>query len=120
VTGLTHPLLDGLDLPALELFFTEPVPRFSGHLSGELLQGGRSNLTYLLTEAGTRRVLRRPPLGGLTPSAHDMAREYRVIAALDGSGVPVAHAVEFGDDAILGVPFSTVDYIEGTGIRTTA
>src|SRR5207245_7591387 len=94
--------------------------RFSGHLSAELLQGGRSNLTYLLTDGTHRWVLRRPPLGGLTPSAHDMAREYRVIAALDGSGVPVAPAVEFGEDSVLGVPFSVVGYVEGTVIRTTA
>jgi aminoglycoside phosphotransferase (APT) family kinase protein len=120
VTGSAQRVLDGLDLPALERFFTERVPRFSGHLSAELLHGGRSNLTYLLTDGKHRWVLRRPPLGGLTPSAHDMAREYRVIAALDGSGVPVAHAVALCDDTFLGVPFSVVDYVDGTVIRTTA
>ncbi|PKV99994.1 aminoglycoside phosphotransferase (APT) family kinase protein [Amycolatopsis echigonensis] len=120
MTSSARPALDGLDLPALERFFTERVPGFSGRLSAELLEGGRSNLTYLLTDGDHRWVLRRPPLGGLTPSAHDMAREYRVIAALGGSGVPVAHAVEFGDDTVLGVPFSVVDYVEGAVIRTTA
>jgi aminoglycoside phosphotransferase (APT) family kinase protein len=43
-----------------------------------------------------------------------------VIAALDGNGVPVAHAVEFGEDTVLGVPFSVVDFVEGTVTRTTA
>jgi aminoglycoside phosphotransferase (APT) family kinase protein len=120
VTGSAPRVLDGLDLPALERFFTERVPRFSGHLSAELVHGGRSNLTYLLTDGKHRWVLRRSPLGGLTPSAHDMAREYRVITALDGSGVPVAHAVAFGEDTVLGIPFSVVDFVEGTVIRTTA
>ena len=76
MTGSAPRVLDGLDLPALERFFTERVPRFSGHLSAELVHGGRSNLTYLLTDGKHRWVLRHSPLGGLTPSAQDMAREY--------------------------------------------
>lgn len=111
--------VDGLDLPALERFFGERVPGFRGGLNAELLQGGRSNLTYLVTDGDTRWVLRRPPLGGLTPSAHDMQREYRVVAALAGSDVPVARAVTFGDaDDGLGVPFSVVEHIDGQVIRT--
>ena len=45
MTGSSPCVLDGLDLPALERFFTERVPRFSGHLSAKLVHGGRSNLT---------------------------------------------------------------------------
>ena len=85
--------LDGLDIPALERFFARHVPGFAGGLTAALLQGGRSNLTFVLTDGTRRWVLRRPPLGGLTPSAHDMGREYQVVAALAGSGVPVARAV---------------------------
>jgi aminoglycoside phosphotransferase (APT) family kinase protein len=111
--------VDGLDMPALERFFHEQVPGFAGHLSAGLLQGGRSNLTYVLTDGQRRWVLRRPPLGGLTPSAHDMSREYRVVAALRDSDVPVAPAVVLAGEDVLGVPFSVVEYVDGRVIRTT-
>jgi aminoglycoside phosphotransferase (APT) family kinase protein len=109
--------VDGLDLPALERFFADHVAGFRGRLAAELLQGGRSNLTYMLTDGHTRWVLRRPPLGGLTPSAHDMHREYRVVSALTGSDIPVAPAVAFGADS-QGVPFFVAGYVDGIVIRT--
>jgi len=108
---------DGLDLPALQKFFDAEVPG-TGELSAELMQGGRSNLTYRLTDGRSTWVLRRPPLGGLTPSAHDMAREYRVVAALSGTPIPVARAVALCEDtSVLGVPFAVVDYVAGRVIR---
>ncbi|WP_105972690.1 phosphotransferase family protein [Streptomyces geranii] len=110
--------VDGLEPAALERYFAEHVPEFRGGLTAELMQGGRSNLTYALTDGQTRWVLRRPPLGELTPSAHDMGREYRMIAALAGSGVPVARAVALADAEVLGVPFAVVEYVDGTVIRT--
>ncbi|WP_432845650.1 phosphotransferase family protein [Amycolatopsis sp. CA-161197] len=111
--------VDGLDLKALATFFSAEVPGFGGHLSAEMLQGGRSNLTYVLTDGRSRWVLRRPPLGGLTPSAHDMGREYRVVAALRDSDVPVARAVVLGGEDVIGVPFSVVEHVDGVVIRTT-
>jgi len=111
--------VDGLDLPALEAFFARTVPGFQGALSAEMLEGGRSNLTYVLTDGRTRWVLRRPPLGGLTPSAHDMGREYRVVAALRDSDVPVARAVALADADVIGVPFAVVEHVDGVVIRTT-
>ena len=66
-------------------------------------------------------VLRRPPLHGLTPSAHDMAREYRVVAALQDTAVPVARAVTMrDDDSVLGAPFQMVEYVPGRVVRTGA
>ena len=63
-------------------------------------------------------MLRRPPLHGLTPSAHDMAREYKVVAALEDTPVPVAHAVTMrNDDSVLGAPFQMVDYVPGRVVR---
>jgi aminoglycoside phosphotransferase (APT) family kinase protein len=109
---------DGLDLAVLKRFFDDHVPGFRGELVAELMHGGRSNLTYRITDGHTAWVLRRPPLGVLTPSAHDMGREYRVVSALNGSGVPVARAVAFGDASVMGVPFSVVEHVEGTVIRT--
>jgi aminoglycoside phosphotransferase (APT) family kinase protein len=64
-------------------------------------------------------VLRRPPLGGLTPSAHDMAREYRVVAALHGRGVPVARPLALCEDsAVIGAPFALVEFVSGRVVRT--
>jgi aminoglycoside phosphotransferase (APT) family kinase protein len=63
-------------------------------------------------------VLRRPPLHGLTPSAHDMAREYRVVAALQDTPVPVARALTMrNDDSVLGAPFQMVEYVPGRVVR---
>jgi aminoglycoside phosphotransferase (APT) family kinase protein len=89
----------------------------------QLIAGGRSNLTYRLAlsgPAGSRSlVLRRPPLGHVLPTAHDMGREYRVLSALAGTRVPVAQPVAFCDDAeIIGAPFYLMDYVPGSVIRT--
>jgi aminoglycoside phosphotransferase (APT) family kinase protein len=77
-----------------DLLATRPAAP-PGPLRAELLAGGRSNLTYLVTDGNSRWVLRRPPLGGLTPSAHDMAREYRVVSALYGHVLAALHAVPY-------------------------
>jgi aminoglycoside phosphotransferase (APT) family kinase protein len=119
MSAVENPTLDGLDMPAVERFLAEHVPGFAGGLSAELLQGGRSNLTFVLTDGRQRWVLRRPPLGGLTPSAHDMGREYQVVAALGGTGVPVARAVALAGPDVLGVPFSVVEHVDGRVISTT-
>ncbi|WP_436771039.1 phosphotransferase family protein [Yinghuangia sp. YIM S09857] len=118
MTGGSQPGVDGLELPLLEGFFAEHVAGFRGGLTAELLDGGRSNLTYKATDGERSWVIRRPPLGGLTPSAHDMAREYRFVSALADSPVPVPRAVALSDGALLGVPFSVVEFVPGTVIRT--
>lgn len=108
----------GLDLPALQRFVDAVVPGV-GRLHAELISGGRSNLTYRLTDGRSTWVLRRPPLGGLTPSAHDMAREYRVVAALHGRGVPVARPVVLCEDTVvIGAPFALVEFVDGRVVRT--
>jgi len=112
-------IVEGLDLAAVQKFFDAAVPEVRGPLRAELILGGRSNLTYRLTDGHSTWVLRRPPLGGLTPSAHDMAREYQVVAALADTSVPVPRPVALGQDlSILGIPFSVVDYVAGQVIRT--
>ena len=84
----------------------------------EFISGGRSNLTFLVFDDASKWVLRRPPLHGLTPSAHDMAREYRVVAALHDTPVPVARAVTMrNDDSVLGAPFQMVEYVAGRVVR---
>jgi aminoglycoside phosphotransferase (APT) family kinase protein len=110
--------LNGLDLRALDQHLQSiGIPR-SGELRAELISGGRSNLTFLVFDDASKWVLRRPPLHGLTPSAHDMAREYKVVAALEDTPVPVAHAVTMrNDDSVLGAPFQMVDYVPGRVVR---
>jgi aminoglycoside phosphotransferase (APT) family kinase protein len=79
------------------------------------VSGGRSNLTYLLTDAAGRpRVLRRPPLGTGPGSAHDVLREASIIAALAGSPVPVpAIAARCSDPAVIGAPFFVMEFVPG-------
>jgi aminoglycoside phosphotransferase (APT) family kinase protein len=112
--------LDGLDLAALDRHLDSVgIPR-RGELRAELISGGRSNLTFLVFDDASKWVLRRPPLHGLTPSAHDMAREYRVVAALEDTSVPVARAVTMrDDDSVLGAPFAMVEYVGGRVVRTS-
>jgi aminoglycoside phosphotransferase (APT) family kinase protein len=113
--------IDGLDLDALDRHLrSEGIPR-DGDLRAEFISGGRSNLTFLVFDDASKWVLRRPPLHGLTPSAHDMAREYKVVAALRDTPVPVARAVTMrNDDSVLGAPFQMVEYVPGRVVRHTA
>ncbi|MCH9733878.1 MAG: phosphotransferase family protein [Actinomycetia bacterium] len=110
--------LDGLDLGALDRYLHETGIARTGELRAELVSGGRSNLTFLVSDDASRWVLRRPPLHGLTPSAHDMAREYRVVAALADTPVPVARAITMSnDDSVLGAPFQMVEFVPGRVVR---
>ena len=91
-----------------------------GELRGvQLISGGRSNLKYRLDFDGGQLVLRRPPLGHVLPTAHDMSREYRVLTALRGSAVPVPDAIAICQDAgIIGAPFYLMRYVDGLVLRT--
>lgn len=110
--------LDGLDLDALDRHLRAVGVARTGELRAELIAGGRSNLTFLVGDDESQWVLRRPPLHGLTPSAHDMGREYRVVAALTDTAVPVAKAVTMSeDDSVLGAPFQMVEYVAGRVVR---
>lgn len=90
----------------------------AGPLRAEVLAGGRSNLTYLVTDGTSRWVVRRPPLGHVLPTAHDMAREYRVLSALWPTPVPVPRTVLLGTDE--GVPFSVMEHVDGTAYRAAS
>jgi aminoglycoside phosphotransferase (APT) family kinase protein len=113
-------VLPGLDVRALQdwLVTHEPSLVGAGPLSATLIAGGRSNLTYDLRGASEPLVLRRPPLGHVQSTAHDMAREFRVISALRGSHVPVPRAVRYVDDASAGVegPFYLMERVKGRPI----
>ncbi len=87
------------------------VPPFSF----ELIAGGRSNLTYAVTDAAGRHVvLRRPPLGHVLATAHDMAREHRIISALVGTAVPVPTTLALCTDTeVNGAPFYVMGFVDG-------
>ena len=87
-------------------------------LSFDLIAGGKSNLTFELhSDAGTL-ILRRPPIGPILASAHDMGREARVQRALTHTAVPVATII-FQDPAgeLIGAPFYVMDKVPGHVIR---
>ena len=113
---------DGLDLDALQSWFTAHVAEAGdGPLSASLIAGGRSNLTYLVTDGAHEWVVRRPPLGHVVATAHDMGREYRVMSALQGSTVPVPLTRAFcDDDTVIGAPFYVMDKVEGRVVRSTS
>jgi len=110
----------GLDLLRLRGFLDRARPGLvAGPLSGELIQGGKSNLTYTVTDGATTWVVRRPPLGHVLSTAHDMSREFRVISALAGTRVPVPRTVALCDDPeVVGAPFYVMQFVEGTVYRT--
>ncbi|HTZ44537.1 MAG TPA: phosphotransferase family protein [Jatrophihabitans sp.] len=105
----------GLDLARVEAWLDEAVPGLrQGPLAAEVIAGGRSNLTYRLTDGHARWALRRPPLGHVLPTAHDMAREHTVISALAGSAVPVPEPVALCTDPdLLGQPFYLMSFVDG-------
>ena len=79
-----------------------------------LIAGGKSNLTYRVDSPAGSVILRRPPLGHVLPTAHDMAREHRVMSALADTPVPVPAMLHLcTDPAVLGQPFYVMERVEG-------
>jgi aminoglycoside phosphotransferase (APT) family kinase protein len=121
VTDLSGAGVLGLDLGAVAAYLGEHCPEvgFSGPLGACLITGGLSNLTYELSDADGRAwVLRRPPLGHVLPTAHDMAREFRVTSALHGT-IPVARPhVLCQDESVIGAPFYIMEKVDGVVLRT--
>ncbi|GGV47864.1 acyl-CoA dehydrogenase [Streptomyces longisporoflavus] len=113
-----HP--PGLDLDQLRGHLDRERPGLvGGPLTARLIEGGRSNLTYAVTDGATRWVVRRPPLGHVLATAHDMKREHRVISALHGTDVPVpAPLLLCEDDAVIGASFYVMEFVDGTPYRT--
>jgi aminoglycoside phosphotransferase (APT) family kinase protein len=104
--------LPGLDLDRLRTYLG------TGELTATLFEGGRSNLTYAVTDGATRWVLRRPPLGHVLPTAHDMTREHRVLAALSKAGFPCpAPVLLCTDPDPIGAPFYLMEHVDGAIYR---
>ncbi|MEU7183479.1 MULTISPECIES: phosphotransferase family protein [Streptomyces] len=110
----------GLDPERLRAHLDQRLPGLTrGPLRARLIEGGRSNLTYRVTDGTSSWVVRRPPLGHVLATAHDMRREYRVISALHGTPVPVPEALLLcTDESVLGAPFYVMELVEGVPYRT--
>jgi len=115
-----HDSLPGLDLSVFESWMRRAHPELmtEAPLNARLITGGLSNLSFAISGGTAEWVLRRPPLGHVLTTAHDMAREYRVISALGGTALPVpeAHFHSLDDDAAAGVgaEFFLMDLVDGT------
>ncbi len=107
--------LPGLDLAALTTWIDGTHPGLRrGDLEAEVIAGGKSNLTYRVSDGATTWALRRPPLAHVLPTAHDMVREYTVISALQPTEVPVAQTVALCTDVeVIGSPFYLMSFVDG-------
>jgi len=91
-----------------------------GTVEASLFPGGRSNVTYRLVDAaGASIVLRRPPLGNVLPTAHDMGREHRVLTGLTRVGFPAPRALALcTDESVTGAPFLVMEFVDGRIVAT--
>ncbi|HEY0749004.1 MAG TPA: phosphotransferase, partial [Steroidobacteraceae bacterium] len=108
--------------PAQHTFDTAPltawmqshIQGFAGPIEVQQFAGGQSNPTFLVQSQSGPYVLRRKPPGKLLPSAHAVEREFRVLAALENTPVPVAHVHALCEDPeVIGSAFYVMDYVEG-------
>lgn len=109
-----------LDLPALVAWLAPRVPGVDGHLKAERMAGGQSNPSWILRGAGQSWVLRAKPAPAaeLLPSAHAIEREYRILAALQHTDVPVPRVRALcEDESVIGVAFYVMDFVEGRIFR---
>ena len=103
-----------LDDEILAIYLKKHLDGFCGPLTSKKFKGGQSNPTYLLEAKSGNYVLRRKPPGHLLASAHAVDREFRVLKALHGSKVPVAHPYHIcKDDSVIGSMFYVMEYIDG-------
>ena len=109
----------GIDVPAVSEWLQAHVAGAVAPFTFDVIAGGHSNLTFKVTGAdGTAFVLRRPPLGHVLASAHDMGREHRIISGLQQSAVPVAPALGFCDDlSVNDAPFYVMGFVNGYVLR---
>lgn len=110
----TEPV-EGIDRGRVSDWLQSSIEGVTPPFRFDLIAGGRSNLTFAVTDArGNRFVLRRPPLGHVLATAHDMAREHRIIAAVGRTSVPVPRALGLcTDESVNGAPFYVMSFVDG-------
>ncbi len=107
--------MQGVDVDKVTRWLQQNVQGALAPFEFSLITGGRSNLTFRVTGAdGAQFVLRRPPLGHVLATAHDMAREHRIISAVGSTGVPVPRTLGLcEDDEVNGAPFYVMAFVPG-------
>jgi aminoglycoside phosphotransferase (APT) family kinase protein len=112
----------GIRADAVTEWFVSSVPDVAPPLRFELVAGGRSNLTFRVDDAAGRSfALRRPPVSHVLPTAHDMAREHRILEALAPTPVPVPHPLGLcRDPDVTGAPFYVMTFVDGLVLRDAA
>jgi len=115
----TSSVAPGIDRGGLTSWFEEHLAEITPPLRFDLVAGGRSNLTYRVSDSeGRTFALRRPPISHVLPTAHDMGREHRVLSALGATDVPVP--TTFGlceDPSVTGAPFYVMEFVDGAVLR---
>ncbi len=116
----THDSPPGIDLVRIRRHLAAVLDAPpTGPLSASVIAGGRSNVTYRVTDGTTTWVVRRPPLGGVLATAHDVAREARVMYALADTDVPVPPVLHLCEDSgVIGAPFVVMGYVDGVVLRS--
>ncbi len=111
--------IEGVEVDRVTDWFVANAPEAAPPLQFDLIAGGRSNLTFRVVDtAGHAWVLRRPPLGQVLATAHDMSREHRIISALGPTDVPVPPTIGLcTDDAVNGAPFYVMGFVDGHVVR---
>ncbi|MGE4566326.1 MAG: phosphotransferase family protein [Acidimicrobiales bacterium] len=111
--------ISGINAANLQKWFDSKVGGLDGPLTFNPVTGGHSNLTYRVADSSGRQwVLRRPPLGHVLATAHDMSREHRIISALSDSGVPVPGIIGLCQDTeVNDAPFYVMDFVPGVILR---
>ena len=107
--------VEGINEEKVTAWLCDQIEGLAPPLQFTLIAGGHSNLTYRFVDRNRRAyVLRRPPLGHVLESAHDMSREHRIVSALQGSAVPVAPTFGLCEDKeINGAPFYIMGFVDG-------
>lgn len=107
--------VEGIDLDNVTAWLVERIDGLTAPLDFSLIAGGHSNLTYKFVDRnGAAYVLRRPPLGHILESAHDMAREHRIVSAVNQTNVPVPSTHGLCEDPdVNGLPFYIMKFVEG-------
>src|SRR6478609_1372562 len=107
--------MQGIDEPKVSAWLAEHIEGAEAPFDFTLIAGGRSNLTFRVVDAaGHAYVLRRPPLGHVLATAHDMGREHKIIAAVGTTDVPVPPALGLcTDESVNGAPFYVMGFVDG-------
>lgn len=112
----------GIDVGPVSAWLDQHIPGAEGPYQFEVIAGGRSNLTYRVRGAnGERYVLRRPPTGRVLATAHDVAREFRLITAVGSAGLPVPPALGVcTDPSVNGADFYVMGFVDGVVLDSVA